>query len=411
MAGAQGLIMPDHLYKLLQRQPSAPQSGFDQFVVGRTANQRAELLALLNLMLSCKEPTCGRLIIGKNGNGKTLLNKSLQEAATNHNFQRRKEGGRPTFDVMFSRVSVSQTGTSNIGVELAKSLRRSYVESPQITYASIAAEVLRAFAETYKSPLSVRLLTHPAKVFLRYALKKYDDYIGDLIDIAAEEGGVEGIDAVFKRIDRRLRNLGLEGDFREFARRQRMSGFLETFISADRREYRTVEELNRTLYNDLARGFSNNQPQDLVASLASMARSVGCKVLMLQIDDCNDKSSVDFLLPIAEHFAMFQEPKILLIASAVEAVWQHNIERGADKSAKQKLDQFFNPIHVSSPDLSELEELARKLELLIQTAEATNGRLLRWPENSRGDVLKSCVDKTYREATKAIIDDAEKYIY
>jgi hypothetical protein len=257
----------------------------------------------------------------------------------------------------------------------------------------------------------MRVLIHPARVGLRYALKKYEDYIGDLIDIAAEEGGVEGIDAVFKRIDRGLRRVGLKGEFREFARRQKMSGFLETFISSDRREYRTVEELNRALYNDLARGFSNNQPQDVVASLASMVRSVGCKVLILQIDDCNDKGSVDFLLPIAEHFALFREPKILLIASAVEAAWQQNIERGPDKSAQQKLNQFFNPIRVSSPDPNELEQLAKKLELLIQTEEATNGRSLDWPEASRQAVIQASVDKTYREATKAFIDHAEKYIH
>jgi hypothetical protein len=398
------------LYKRLQRQPTAPKTDFDRFVVGAAASGRATLLALLRRMLSCTEPTSGRLILGLNGNGKTLLNNALQEEATKHNLAERGAGGRPTFDVMFSRVSASHAAISSLGVELAKGLSRSYLEPPEITYASIAAEILRRFTDTYKSPLTTRLLTAPAKVLLKYALKKYDEYIGDLLESGAEEVTPAGVDEVFRQVDRGLRRLGLERNFQAYARSQRMGKFLEEYVGGRRDGFRTVAELNRLLHDDLAASFSSSQPQDIVRCLAEMARSVGTKVLILQVDDCNDKNSVDFLLPIADQFSTFTNPKVLLIASAVEGAWQESIERGADKSLLQKVQIFFNPITLPSPTQQELIELANKLETLIQNEVAGLGHSLDWPREAREAALDRCVGSTYRICTKILIDDAEKYI-
>lgn len=398
------------LYKLLHRHPSAPSSGFDRFVVGPAANRRAELTALMKRMLACTEPTCGRLIIGKNGNGKTLLHKAIQEAATEDNLRAFKEGGRPTFRILFSRVSLSQTETPNIGVELAKNLRRSTTESPDITYASISAEILRRFALTYRSPLTVRWLTAPAKIGLRYALKKYDEYIRDILEETAAEASEGAVDRVFKGIDAWLRRLGLDHDFRRFARSQKMSRFLELYVGSERRSYRSVEELNRRLYDDLGATFGRGQPQDIVLTLASMAKSVGCDLLILEVDDCNEPESIDFLLPIAENFENFKQPKILLIASAVAEVWRHNIDRGLDMSAKQKLDNFFDVIEMPPPNKQDLDILMNRLETLIKTEEAADGRILSWPTEAKRNVLAKCVGLSYREATKLMIDDALHYL-
>jgi hypothetical protein len=392
------------LYKYLQRHASAPNTGFDKFVVGRVNRLRADLRVRLQNMLTGNEPTGGQLILAENGNGKTILNKSLQEEASNINLS----GAKPTFDVLFSRVSFSQNPT-NIGVGLAKNLRRTYKEPSDITYASIAAEMLNRFSQTYKPNLTVRWMTVPVKIGLNYALKKYEEYIQGVIETTAE-AAVGNVDQVFKGIDFWIRRVGVKGGFKKYARAQRMSSFLEAYVGEGQQGYRTVEELNEALYNDLAASFGREQPQDMVRTLASMARLVECKVLILQIDDCNTPEAVDFLVPIAESFNEFNEPRLFLIASAVPEEWRQSIDRGADLTAKHRVEVFFNPVTLTPPTSDELKQLAEKLENLIKAEEAENGRTLSWPNDAKAEVLSRCEGESYREATKKLIDDAEKYI-
>ncbi len=398
------------LYKHLQRQPSAPSTGFDRFVVGDAAKRRSELVALSQRMLACKEPSCGRLLLAANGNGKTLLKKSLQEAATEVNLKNLDVGARPSFRIMFSRISVSQTTASNIGLELAKGLRRSYKEPSTITYTSLGVEILRKYEEGYKSPLAVRWLIAPVKFGLKYSLKKYDDYIRDIIEQAAEEVADGGVDKVFKRVDGWLRRLGLEHDFRRFARSQKMSHFLETYIAGEQSGYRSVEELNNVLYNDLAATFGKGQPQDMVSTIAGLVGSVGCELLILQLDDCNDSEAIDFLLPLAENLEDFRRPKLLIIASAVPDKWEKIVDQGEDLSARHKLELFFDPIRLSSPGAQELRELAGRLEVLIQAEEAVSGRTLSWPVSTKEAAIERCAELTYREATKELINSAEEHL-
>jgi len=398
------------LYRQLQLQPSAPSSGFDKFLVGKTASWRAKLLQLLNQMIACEAPSCGRAILGLNGNGKTLLNKALQAAATERNLALLPTGGRPAFEVMFSRISASQTNLSNYGVELAKCLSRSNLEPPETTYASIAAEILRRFSETYRPGIGTRLLTFPAKALLRHALKKYDDVIGTFLETIADDGASAGIDEAFKLIDRWLGERLLRRSFRVYARSLRMGSFLEDYIVGKGGGFRTVAELNRLLFDDLAASFSASQPQDIVHCLMEICRLVGTKVLMLQVDDCNDEKAVDFLLPIAERLGDFKSPKILVLASAVETVWKDCIARGKDLSLQQKIHEFFDPIVLKSPTKAELRKLAEKLAVLIQMEEAARIRTLEWPEEAMDAALAVCEGKSYRLATRILIDDAVKYI-
>ena len=397
------------LYKLLQRHPSSPDTGFDKFVVGRTNNFRAELINRLNRMRAGYEPTGGQLILANNGNGKTLLNKSLQEVASNINKEPLEKGEPPSFEILFSRISFSHIDTSNAGVELAKNLKRSYQEPSDITYASISAEILKRFTTEYKSHWTLRWVTAPVKIGLKYAIKKYEDYIQDLLESAADEASGGGVDHVFAKINSWLKHLCLTEEFIKYARSKKMSHFLEAYIQGQQ-GYKNVEELNKALFNDIAATFGRGQPQDMAATLASMANSVGCKVLILQIDDCNDKQSIDFLLPIAEYFNEFSNPKLYIIASAVRDVWHRNVDFNLDQSAKQKVEEFFCPIELSPPSDEELTQLADRIEVLIQTEEATNMRILSWPNDSKLEALEKCKGKSFREATKILIDDAEQYL-
>ncbi|MCK5062214.1 hypothetical protein KAR28_06750 [Candidatus Parcubacteria bacterium] len=394
----------------MQRQPSAPFVGFDKFVVGKAAKLKADLIKRLKVMMEGNEPSSGQLILGENGNGKTLVNKSLQAFASDLNLKTMKDGGLPSFDIMFSRVSFHQISSSNVGVELAKNLRRSYVEPTDITYSSIAATTLKQFAEQYNPHWSLKIFSAPAKIALNYSIKKYENYIKDIIEVSSQQAVSPGVDIVFKKIDDRLRFLGLHKAFGKYARSNKLSVFLESYIGDDKQNYRSVEELNKALHDDLAASFGRGQPHDVVVAISEMCKSVGCKVLVLEIDDCNDSESIDFLLPIAENFEKYTNPKIFVIASGVTKCWDVNIVNGFDKSAQHKVQEYFNRTELEKPTGEDIEALSEKLETLIQTEEAENGKSLSWDINTKKQAISHCDGKSFRQATKILIDSAEPFI-
>src|SRR5437764_15416317 len=114
------------LHKQLQLQPSAPESDFDKFIVGQLPTARVQLLSSLRSLISCTEPSRLQLILGPNGNGKTLLNNVLKKEATKQNLKV-GEGSEPrlVFNVLFSRITLNTVRQSQLGIELAKGLQRS----------------------------------------------------------------------------------------------------------------------------------------------------------------------------------------------------------------------------------------------------------------------------------------------
>ncbi len=402
--------MKTPLYKILQRQPSAPFEGFDRFVVGKAGKLRADLIKRLNDMLEGNEPSCGQLILGENGNGKTLVNKSLQSFASDLNLKTMSNNESPSFDIMFSRVSFHQISSLNVGVELAKNLRRSYIEPADITYSSIAAATLKRFSEQYNPHWSLKLFSAPVKIALNFSIKKYEDYIKDLIEVSSQQAVSPGVDAVFKKIDDRLRFLGLHKSFSKYAQSNKISKFLENYIGDGKENYRSIEELNKALHDDLAASFGRGQPHDVVVAISEMCKSVGCKVLILEIDDCNDHESIDFLLPIAENFEKYLSPKVFIIASGVTKCWDSNVINGFDKSAQHKVQEYFNRTELKRPDQNDIIALADKLELLIRTEEAENRKTLDWEQGQREHAISLCDGLSFREVTKILIDSAEKHI-
>src|SRR5688572_12196289 len=109
------------LYEYLTNQPSAPLAYFDKFVVGNIPIQRAYLSANLNAMLDGTKPSHLQLILGPNGNGKTLLNNTLMFEASNKNLTRTQNGNvEANFRVLYSHVSLSDANPNSIGIKLAR---------------------------------------------------------------------------------------------------------------------------------------------------------------------------------------------------------------------------------------------------------------------------------------------------
>ena len=112
------------LYEYLINQPSAPAAYFDRFVVGNIPIQRAYLSASLNSMLDGTKPSHLQLILGPNGNGKTLLNHTLMFEASNKNLVRTAMGDvEANFNVLFSHISLSDANPNSIGIKFSSGLK------------------------------------------------------------------------------------------------------------------------------------------------------------------------------------------------------------------------------------------------------------------------------------------------
>ena len=70
--------MTTPLYKKLKRTGVSPHDDIDKILVGGLQNQVAELISQVNRMIDGNEPSQVRIILGGNGNGKTILNYYLQ---------------------------------------------------------------------------------------------------------------------------------------------------------------------------------------------------------------------------------------------------------------------------------------------------------------------------------------------
>ena len=170
------------LYEYLINQPSAPAAYFDRFVVGNIPIQRAYLSASLNSMLDGTKPSHLQLILGPNGNGKTLLNNTLMFEASNKNLVRTATGNvEANFNVLFSHISLSDANPNSIGIKLAQGLKRSIYEPSRLTYSAMAVKIIKDFVINYDPPFYTRIATWLPQYLLKRDLKIYEDQLNGLL--------------------------------------------------------------------------------------------------------------------------------------------------------------------------------------------------------------------------------------
>jgi hypothetical protein len=396
------------LHKQLQVQPSAPESDFDKFIVGQLPTARVQLLNSLRSLISCTEPSRLQLILGPNGNGKTLLNNVLKEEAAKQN-RKVGEGSEPrlVFNVLFSRITLNTVRQSQLGIELAKGLQRSLREAPNITYSSIATDILKRFMEDYKPPFHIRLAGVVPKYFLKKAIRRYDELLRGLLTTDEVDPIAAALDTTYARIQRELASNSVRKSFARYVDQRQISAFLRPFLGEE--SQLSIRQLNEALYDDLIKNQSTGQPIDTVRALASIGRDVGCRLLLLMIDDCNLREPPNSLLSIVEHLGEFKEPKLFLVVSAIEEVWKRFATSDSfDLSAKQKLELFGNPIILQPPSHDELNQLFDKLVGLMNAELSDIGKRVDVARVDRQSMLEGCKGLSYREATKRIVDHLEK---
>lgn len=394
----------------LRSQPSAPDGEFEKFIVGRVSRYIAQLNILLKEMIEYRQPSSLRLILGPNGNGKTLLNNALRRLATEINKNENTEG-KNAFTILFSRISLNQYDPVNMGIGLARGLQAALNQPPEVTYSSIAAEILRRFAEKHRPPLYLRLTAALPKYALKKVIRKYQDTLLDLVTTDEADPISAALDRAYVEIQKAISQVSMKREFARYAQQKQLGSFLQQFLNEGGNRPLSIKALNKGLYTDLEANQRMSQPQDTLRAIASIARDVDCKVLILMIDDCNAQQGQDYLLQIADSLADFTHPKLLLVVSAVEDVWERYLgSEPDDLSKKQKLQLFGNPLIVGSPTGEELSQLLTKLEELVRSEQGPEGRWVELSSQAREELLAACQEFSFREATKYILDQLDSQI-
>ena len=398
------------LYEYLNSQPSAPNAHFDRFVVGNISIQRAYLSASLNSMLNGTKPSHLQLILGPNGNGKTLLNNTLMYEASNKNLTRSDSGNvEAKFTVLFSHITLNDANQNSIGIRLAQSLRRSIYEPSKLTYSAIAANIIEDFVTNHELPIQVRVAAWWPRYLLNKGLADYKEEMNKLLAEDETETVVSALEKTFLKLQKSVTAASIRDSVESYLRAREVNPFMRNYIE-NRSDSLSVSELNRALFTDLSSSQGTAQPLDVIKVISSMARDVGCKLLILAVDDFNIKQPPTALLPIVEKLSEFTSPKILFVVTAVQAVWEKAIADEDDLSIRQKIHQFGNPIMVAPPSEHDMDVLFDKIVSLMNADLAREGKsIIMTPEEAQA--LRSyCPRSSYRDAIKYLIDNLRRYI-
>lgn len=405
------------LFLTLETNAVAPDDDFDRFVVGTLLNDSFVLLQrLVVAMINSNQPSRFQLIVGENGNGKTLLANKLKRFLSDENETQQpvaSTGLARKFDVLYSHISALGKASSQTSLEIVTNLRRSELEEPEITYSLIAVQIARDFAAQYQPPFLWRLL----KLFMRSAadIASLGIY-GKLEEALRDKSAAQirlALDGVSEQFQKTLNNNHYREKFEEFiGELVAFEPFVKTYfhqsggVGVHRLRANFLEAVNRT--SSLA------QPRQVVEQIGQLSRRVSAHVVVIIIDDCNQIGFVEQLLPLINDLSKFTDPRIFLIVNMVQSV-SDQIERGVgDRSAPQRL--FYNEaIRLSGPSQKEVNDLYGRLLTLYNEAFSEERTSIPNLQTSRkgaakvvvkawSDSIKSnTIDSNYRAAIRFLI--------
>ena len=201
----------------------------------------------------------------------------------------------------------------------------------------------------------------------------------------------------------------IRASFEEYLKSREINSFMRNYFE-NQNENLSVQELNRALFTELSSSQGTAQPLDVIRALSSIVRDVGCKVLILSIDDFNLKQPPTILLPMIEKLSEFENPKIFFVVSAISAVWEKAIADEDDLSIRQKIHQFGNPIMVTPPSEDDIHTLSDKMISLMNADLAGEGKSIVINAEQTQELRRNCPKSSYRDAIKFLIDNLKEYI-
>lgn len=405
-----------YLYKRLQRQANAPSDFPSDLIVGPLRDSRAKLFDLFESVYNGKEPSQLQVVLGPNGNGKTLLCKLLEKVATDKNLRivddRIEKMG---FEVLFSHVTLNPLdpeflNTGALSLELAKNLRRSLNESPETTYSTLAVEIINRAVNEYEIHWGWKLVPWISKKFINRLTLGYLSELENLIKSGVSSQVTQSLDTAYSNLQSKLRRRLAKKSITAYAEKNQLGSFLRPFIESSSSKL-TIGKLNEELYEYLRQSQALSLPVDTIKALASLTKDVGAKVLLLVIDDCNTREAFRFLLSVADRLDEFKKPRLFIVANAVEEKWNECMAmEKLDRSVEHKLQIYGKPIGVIPPSIDEISQLYDRLESLMNDEIRNEGKFIKSSSKQKNQAINLCKDKSFRVATMNIINSLEACI-
>ncbi|MBV8281346.1 MAG: hypothetical protein JO347_04695, partial [Candidatus Eremiobacteraeota bacterium] len=191
---------------------------FNRFVVGHLREVAQQFMSLVDDMLEGKKPSQCRLILGPNGNGKTLLGNMVMAHADELNKEyeedkrlKEKRLKAVSFKVLFARSTWNERKPEQLGIDFAKELKRTLREPSNAMYASIATKVVANFEKARKPSPWERVLEVVWKLTLKKVIDQYQDALKELVTERNVQDALEVLDKSFDKLKtmlakRRYRN-------------------------------------------------------------------------------------------------------------------------------------------------------------------------------------------------------------
>jgi hypothetical protein len=393
-----------NLHHRLPTQGASPSDDLSKIIVGDLQKHGSLLVKELNEICRNDKPSRAHLILGPNGNGKTLLNFILQNAASELNTKKniRDLDVTSEFNVLFSRISINKEKPLSFALELSKNLKRSIYEDAELTYSIIAHRIVNDFINQQNLGLrSIPMI--PVKWSLKKIVKNYEETLEGLFTTDEIDPVLATLDTLFEKLQRKMNKEWIGERFQEFASRKKLSSFLIRYLTAGSSPV-SSHQLNEDLTKDIGQYQRSGSPLDAVKALKQITSDVGCKVLLLMIDDCNLKYPPEILLPLLDSLHEFNNPKLYLVVSGVMEVWDnYELKELADKSLYEKLYIFGDPIFVKSPTKDTLKFLFDRLFTIVNDELSSDGAYINVEDKAKTDILANCPLNSYRSATHHIL--------
>jgi hypothetical protein len=154
--------------------PIPPNDHFEDFVVGRDVeNAKAQLFGLIK-EIAHGAPSQITVIVGDNGNGKTLVNNWVKLALSKENYEPNSEpeaqASPLNFYHFFSHFTAhSDFNTTQAGYEVVRSCQFHYRRPASYTFSIVADRVFKDFYIKYKPPWWTKVLD--LKTFVEFGKK------------------------------------------------------------------------------------------------------------------------------------------------------------------------------------------------------------------------------------------------
>jgi len=358
------------LFLSLESNPVAPDDDFDRFVVGSHFNDSfIKLRVVTSEMIKGKQPSRFQLVVGENGNGKTLLANRLTRFLSDENETRGpKVSGQSErkFDVLYSHISALGKASSQTSLEIVTNLRRSDIEEPELTYSLIAAKIAGDFAMQYQPPILWRFLKLLGRGTADFFTGGFYGKLEEALRDKSAQQIRSALEGVNERFQKSLNNTHYRKKFEEFiGDLVAFEPFVNTYFNQS-----SGAGINRLRANFLAAvngAPSLAQPEQAIAQIIELGKRINTKAVVIIIDDCNQLGFVEQLLPLINDLSKFTTTKVFLMVNMVQSVAEEIVRSSGDQSVPQRL--FYNdPIRLLGPSRKEVDALYDNLRVLYNEA-------------------------------------------